>query len=84
MVLVRRHLRRIKKLESIYGKVESVTLVGSRATGRARKDSDWDYVVVTRPWKRFKHLPHRLTPIEDDGDMLDITLDSKAPFRRRR
>jgi len=82
--LVRSHIRHIKRLEPLYGKIESVTLVGSRAHGIARKDSDWDYIVVTRSWRKYDRPTYRLIPVQVNDDILDITLASKAPFRQHK
>ena len=79
----------LQMMEGFYGlpEVEAVVLGGSRATGRAQKDSDYDvYVYVTgsidleirrkltTPYCSYMELANTYWEEEDDGKLMDGTI----------
>jgi len=59
--------------------VRAVRLVGSRATGQARPDSDWDFSVATRDFDAVAAaLPSLLAPLEPLAEQWDRLSDEQC------
>jgi hypothetical protein len=59
--------------------VRSIALVGSRATGQARPDSDWDFRVETRDFGAVAAaLPELLAPLEPLAQQWDRLSDEQC------
>jgi hypothetical protein len=59
--------------------VRAVRLVGSRATGQARPDSDWDFRVETRDFEAVAAaLPELLAPLEPLAEQWDRLSDEQC------
>jgi len=58
-------------------------LVGSRATGRARPDSDWDFLVVQPEVQdRFAEMARLAARLGEECIPADVIVMSRAAFRR--
>lgn len=59
--------------------MRSIELAGSRATGRARPDSDWDFLVETRDFDAVAAaLPELLAPLEPLAEQWDRLSDEQC------
>jgi predicted nucleotidyltransferase len=59
--------------------VRSIELAGSRATGQARPDSDWDFLVETRDFDAVAAaLPDLLAPLEPLAEQWDRLSDEQC------
>ena len=59
--------------------MRSIALAGSRATGQARPDSDWDFLVETREFGAVAAaLPELLAPLEPLAEQWDRLSDEQC------
>jgi predicted nucleotidyltransferase len=70
---------RITALVARHPEVRSIRLVGSRATGHARPDSDWDFLVEARDFDGVAAaLPELLAPLEPLAAQWDRLSDEQC------
>jgi len=79
---------RVKKIVHDADSTATVILYGSRATGKARPDSDWDFLILlNRPKVTFKDeqfFRHKLLSLElETGEVISTFVYSVADWENR-
>jgi len=72
----------LAELKALYPEISSIWLIGSRANGTARQDSDWDFLLFGNE-QIFKDLTNDDYFHRNDVDLL-VIVDSEGHFKKPR